>query len=160
MANRIFGILSELIIVHGTLITSKGLNGNIQIKKHPIKVNTSGRTVQQQALLEARRKYMNKLKEAYKCGNNELPNSLNGCIPMLSNKYKPPYIEGGKLNTGNIKEFPVSTMAELDGIRCLIKRIGPLIQSRSRLNNLWPHLQHIKDELKIFFMDLAEKMQN
>ena len=66
---------------------------------------------------------MNKLKEAYKCGNNELPNS-NEYIRCYRININIIY-EGGKLNTGNIKEFPVSTMAKLDGIRCLIKRMDP-----------------------------------
>ena len=57
---------SELIIAHGTLITSKGVPGSIQIKTHPIKTNNSGRTLQQQALLEGRRKYIDKWKDAYK----------------------------------------------------------------------------------------------
>lgn len=150
---------NELIIVHGTLITTKGVSGRIQTKKHPIKINNSGRNLKEQALLEARKKYMDKCKDSYKPAGSELPSELRGCNPMLANKYKPPTIVNGKFIPSNIKQFPVSTMPKIDGIRCLIKKIGPNVEARSRLNNLWPHLHHIKTELSNFFMYLPENVE-
>jgi hypothetical protein len=150
---------SELTIAHGTLITSKGQAGSIQIKTHPIKLNNSGRTLQQQGLLESRKKYMDKWKDAYKPAGDELPSDLNGCKPMLANKYDPPCIKNGKFVRSNIKQFPISTMPKIDGIRCLVRKVGPIVQTRSRLNNLWPHLHHIKEQLNNFFMYLPENVE-
>ena len=163
----------ELIIVHGTIITSKGIPGIIQTTKSKIKTNNSGRNIQQQAILQARKKYIDKWKDGYKPPGESLPPKFNNCIPMLAQKYIPKFDINDKL-TSNITRFPVSTMPKIDGIRCLIKKVGPTIttpnvdntvdinvnvQSRSRKNTIWPHLHHIKDELSNFFMYLPENTE-
>lgn len=142
--------VGNLIIIHGQILTSKGEQGSLQKKYHKVKTNQTGRNIQEQGLLEARRKYIDKWKEGYTPFGEELPAELNYCKPMLANKYRCPKMENGKIKSSNIKKFPVSTMPKIDGIRCLMKEECGKIIARSRLNNMWPHLEHIKKEIKIF----------
>jgi len=141
----------QLKILHGTLITSKGEMGKLQTTIHPVSENKSGRNLQEQALLEARRRYLNKIKEGYIAKGEDLPPHLDGMQPMLANKYKYPPENDGKTN---IKKFPVSVMKKIDGIRALSRLQSNKIEMRSRENNLFPHLHHIKDELKKFLFYL------
>ena len=143
---------SQLKTVHGVLITTKGDPGeNLQTSYHPIETNKSGRNLQQQAVLEARRRYLTKYKEGYLPVGEELPPGLNGAKPMLAKTYCHPSTDNGKLksNETRIKKFPVSIMRKIDGIRSLSRLDGNKIAMRSRLNNLFPHLHHIKEELEV-----------
>ena len=142
----------ELQIVHGTLITTKGKSGKkLQTTYHPIIVNKSGRELQEQSILEARRRYMNKYKEGYLPSGEELPKELNGTKPMLAKTYRH-HSKSGKLksNETRIKTYPVSVMRKIDGIRSLSRLQGNKLVMRSRLNNLFPHFDHIKVELNNF----------
>lgn len=151
---------NQLITVHGILITTKGETGqNLQTNYHPIVENQSGRSIDQQALLEARRRYLNKYKEGYLPSGEELPPDLNGAKPMLAKKYRHPsldIIQPNQLekkiesNETRIKNFPVSVMRKIDGIRALVRLYGNKITMRSKLNNLYPHLNHIKIEMNMF----------
>ena len=58
----------NLKIVHGILVTSKGENGQLITATHPIVENKSGRNYQQQALLEARKRYMDQYTAGFSCG--------------------------------------------------------------------------------------------
>jgi hypothetical protein len=145
--------ISQLKTIHGVLITTKGEVGeNLQTAYHPIEINKSGRNMQEQALLEARRKYLNKYKEGYLPSGEDLPAELNGAKPMLAKKYRHPSVNDKPLdsNETRIKNFPVSVMRKIDGIRALGRLHGNKIVMRSRLNNLYPHLHHIKQELEGF----------
>ena len=99
------------------------------------------------SLKKARKLYLEKYKEGYIPFGSELPNHLSG--PMLSKTLS---FADGKLNSREtrISKFPVSVMPKIDGIRALAKLHGNRIIMRSRLNNLFPHLNHIKDELSNF----------
>ena len=148
---------NQLITIHGVLITTKGEAGeNLQTSYHPIVQNQSGRTIQEQALLEARRRYLNKYKEGYLPTGEELPPDLNGAKPMLAKKYRHPSIDQANpnkpldSNETRIKNFPVSIMRKIDGIRALVRLQGNKISIRSKLNNIYPHLQHIKKEMDLF----------
>lgn len=144
---------SQLKTVHGILITTKGMPGeNLQTSYHPVVTNQSGRNLQQQALLEARRRYMNKYKEGYLPTGEELPPGLNGAKPMLAKTFRHPSKDTGKLesNETRIKNFPISVMRKIDGIRALTRLQGNEVAMRSRLNNLFPHLHHIKAEMEVF----------
>jgi hypothetical protein len=144
---------SQLKTIHGVLINTKGESGeNLQSSYHHIETNKSGRSLQQQALLEARRRYINKYKEGYLPAGEDLPAELNGAKPMLAKKYRHPSEDSKPLesNETRIKNFPVSVMRKIDGIRALTRLQGDKITMRSRLNNLYPHLNHIKTELEGF----------
>ena len=139
----------ELKTIHGILITSKNQAGEkLQTAFHPIVENKSGRSLQEQALLEARRRYINKYKDGYLPPGTESPD-INK--PMLAktwhhhaNPNKP------KSNHVRIKKFPVSVQRKIDGIRALSKLRGNKIEMRSRLSNVFPYFDHIKAELETF----------
>jgi len=143
---------NKLQTVHGILITTKAEPGkNLQTQYHPITTNKSGRTLSEQALLEARRRYLNKYKEGYLPVGEELPPELNGSQPMLAKTYHHPSNPNKlKSNETRIKNWPVSVMRKIDGIRGIAKLTGNKIEIRSRLNNRFPHLYHIKKELEVF----------
>ena len=142
---------TDLKIVHGILITTKGENGQLITTKHPIIENKSGRSLQEQALLEARKRYLDQYGSGYLPKGEELPEELNGKEPMLAKTLK---IGEGKCKSNEVKlsKYPVSVMAKFDGVRA-IARIIPSgdVQMRSRNNKTHEApLNHIKDELKTF----------
>ena len=131
----------RLKIIHGVLVTSKGEVGeNLQTTYHPVVVNQSGRSLKEQALLQARKRYMDKYDNGYLPTGETLPSELSGAKPMLAAKYK----------KKSVKKFPVSVMKKIDGIRGLFRIHNKEIQLRSRTNKIWNHMQHIKAEIKIF----------
>lgn len=103
-------------------------------------------------LKTARKLYLEKYKEGFIPYGSELPTHLNGA--MLAKVYKPPCAQNGqdKLNSREtrINKFPVSVMPKIDGIRALAKLEGKQVIMRSRLNNLFPHMSHIKAEIAEF----------
>lgn len=126
---------SRLWIKHGLDISHP------QIKTREIKTNNSGRSLQEQALLEARNRYRKMYYKGYYTAKGEV------CVhePMLANKYNP-----GK----NVKLFPVAVQAKLDGVRALMTCRGEEVCILSRTGREWTHLQHIRDEVKEFFQYL------
>lgn len=128
----------DLVIKHGKIkIDGENMDyGKIIEKKHPIQINNSKRNLIEQSLLEGKKRYMDKYKKGYYKEKKE--NELKECQPMLANKYNP--------EKSNIKEFPVSVMPKYDGIRALMTKEGKEVDARSRLNNKFPYLQHIKEE--------------
>lgn len=145
-----------VVIKHGYLKTSKGDKGEIQTKCRPIFVNKSGKSVIEQALSESIRRYINQCKKGYKPGGMEQCRELVGCQPMLASKYRKPDENGKK---SNVKRFPVSTMPKLDGIRCLMKKVGFGVEARSRENNIFIKFEHIKKQLLDFFYYLPENSE-
>ena len=92
----------------------------------------------QQALLQARRRYINKVKEGYMPAGAAQPTFSKG---MKGVEYKP----------GAIKDWPVAIDPKLDGIRMLAtSHGGGRIDCRSYLNNAYTHLGHITAELAEF----------
>lgn len=144
---------SQLKTVYGILITSKGERGNLITSYYPIVTNKSGRTLQEQSLLEARRRYLDQYKAGYLPQGEELPAELNGKDPMLAKTWRPSWNKGKcKSNETRLKNFPVSVMPKYDGIRALSRCLGGKeIQMRSRKNNMFgAPLTHIKEELLRF----------
>jgi len=148
------GYSSEnLKIVHGILITSKGENGQLITASHPIVENKSGRSLQQQALLEARKRYLDQYSSGYLPKGEQLPVELNGTEPMLAKTLKLGKSEGKcKSNEVRITKYPVSVMCKVDGIRALSRYLPDgTVQMRSRNNKTHEApLTHIKEELKNF----------
>ena len=146
----------NLKIVHGTLITSKGENGKLITATHPIIVNKSGRTLQEQAYLEARKRYLDTYTSGYLPKGEDLPPELNGKEPMLAKTLKLSS-EGGKCKSNEVKltKYPCSVMPKFDGIRCLSRLLNKKVHMRSRNNK--PHeapLTHIKEEISLFLQYL------
>lgn len=140
----------RLKIVHGVLMTSKGEVGeNLQTSYTPVETNQSGRTLEEQALLLARRRYLDKYDTGYLPAGEDLPDELSGAKPMLAAKYK----------KTSVKKFPVSVMKKIDGIRALFRMTGNQVQARSRTNKIWPHMKHIKDEIEQFLKYLPRNSE-
>ena len=125
----------ELIMVYGQI------DGKIQVNRSEVETNQSGRSIHEQAILEAKHKYLLKYRnDSYRQPGEKLA-SLNK--PMLAKVWEP--------KKTKIK-YPVYVQPKLDGARCLTHIEGDEIIYRSRGNNRWPHLnEEFDDELKIFF---------
>jgi ATP-dependent DNA ligase len=152
----------RLKTVHGILITSKGENGKLITAYHPIVENKSGRSLQEQALLEARKRYLDQFHSGYLPRGEQMPTELNGVEPMLANTLKLSSDDTKKKsNETRIEKYPVSVMKKLDGIRSLVRYTGnETIQMRSRNNkNHEAPLSHIKEELLLFFPYLPQSAE-
>jgi hypothetical protein len=153
----------RLKTVHGILITSKGENGKLITAYHPVVENKSGRSLQDQALLEARKRYLDQFHSGYLPKGEEMPMELNGIEPMLANTLKlSSDTTKKKSNETRIEKYPVSVMKKLDGIRSISRYIegDDKIQMRSRNNkNHEAPLTHIKKELELFFPYLPQSSE-
>ena len=141
-----------LKIVHGTLITSKGENGNLITATHPIEINKSGRTLQQQALLEARKRYLDHYSNGYLPAGENPPEELRVKGPMLAKTMKlSSSSEKSKSNETKIAKYPVSVMPKFDGVRGLSRLVNDEVIFRSRNNKPFDSpLTHIKKEISLF----------
>lgn len=145
----------RLITIHGIV------DGKIQMTHKAVTTNSSGRSLLEQALLEARSDY----KKHYDKGSRplvesvNLPQELEFSSPMLANEYNP----------SKIKRFPVLAQAKLDGVRGqLTCEPGPegdpsRVKCRSRENRTQLHtsghlLPH-REELVNFFKFLPPKAE-
>ena len=143
----------QLKTVHGQLITTKGEDGQLITAFHPIVTNKSGRTLQEQSLLEARKRYLDQYSKGYLPKGEELPPDLNGSEPMLAKTLRLSTNPGKcKSNETRIEKYPVSVMEKLDGIRGVSRYLEDnSVQIRSRNNKVHEApLTHIKEELAIF----------
>lgn len=124
----------QLEMTHGYV------GGEIRTDYTDVLTNQSGRSLQEQALLEARSRYNNKYtKDLYRPAGVE---TTDVSQPALADKWKP----------GMIKRWPVMVQPKLDGIRMLAKMMPDgTIRTRSRGNRIFPHLQHITSQLQAFF---------
>ena len=126
-------ITNQINIIDGILIDSKGQYGTEII---PTNLDKSKDQI--------RKIYVNKYDEGYSPGNNAQNELIK---PMLPKKYSPPSEENTK---SVIKKFPVSVMKNVDGERALARLTGKTVTIRSKLNDIFPNLNHLKEELKIF----------
>jgi hypothetical protein len=110
----------ELLIFHG--ISGK----KIQLNRTKVVLNQSGRTMEEQSLLEARQKRKEKFREGY-YPRGEVP-SVEVIQPMLANKWIP-----GKTRI----TYAILTQAKYDGVRCLASLSGSGVAMRSRQNRPW-----------------------
>ncbi len=130
---------SQLVIIHGHI------GGAKQIKTREVITNTSGRNLQEQAILEARQRYWSNYHKGYRPAEDAVPLCLTLPEPMLANKYE----------DKKIKFFPVCIQAKIDGVRSLatLDSSGKTTL-RSRTNHQQPYLEHIKEQLETFFVYL------
>lgn len=134
---------NKIIMAHGIL------GGVIQIDKVDVELNASGRNLQQQALVLARSKYQNKVKNYYRESLERIDRSTKELEPMLAEKYNPE----GKTN---VTSLPVCVQAKLDGVRAIISFTDNVVTIRSRKNTCYPHLTHLKLILSQLFLSLPE----
>lgn len=128
-----FDGVNNLELTHGYV------NGAIRTDITEVKLNTSGRNMQEQALLEARQRYKLKYREGYAPAGDVTPVQVNA---MKGHEYTPGSLEG----------IPVYVQPKLDGIRMLCQDLGRgNLHMRSFLNNQFSHLLHIETELREFF---------
>jgi len=130
----------ELVIVHGHV------HGVKQRKTRAITTNSSGRTLQQQAWLEAKNRYKKMYNKGYKPLQDDAPIALSNPTPMLAN----PYTErkAGKR--------PLVISPKLDGVRCLANMHEGEVALRSRENRPWMWLEHVREQLKQLFFYLPQ----
>jgi hypothetical protein len=122
------------------------VNGIIQKNSTEIELNNSGRTMQNQALVEARQRYKLKYREGYK------PTDAIERPMIKAMKGHPYQNKAGHFEIGRIRSWPVGVEWKLDGIRMLSNRNHDgSIACRSWLNNPYYHLTHINEALQTLF---------
>ena len=128
---------NKLKTVQGMLIS-----GNLTTEFFPVITN---------GIVEARKRFMDKYNEGYVPVGEELPPRLNGCKPMMGKAYcHSSNNDGIKSGEARINKFPISVMKNIDGIQAMSKLNGKNVVIRSRQNNVFPYLNHIKKELEVF----------
>ena len=145
---------NELITVHGYHITSTGNIGKLTTDRIIIEPKVN-RKFQEQALLEIKSKYVDKIREGYhnqSLGIFENISSLPG--PQLGNKYTLPGQIGKDVLKPEHFSRGISVQAKLDGIRCrAFILLGEIkLYTRNNVEHVW--LDHIKKELSILFKNL------
>jgi hypothetical protein len=150
--------------VHGAIVTSDGTPGEMVSTTIEV-IPKSTRDMQAQALLDARSRYKDKfLTDGYRPAG--VPPPVD-CQPALANIW----ISHAKLAESKAKgikkdpkwrtidRWPVAVSAKLDGIRMLAKLSGPQVRCRSRLNRVFPNLDHIAKDLLTFFAYLPAEAE-
>lgn len=129
------------------IVTGHGIDGGaIQIDKIEVQLNSSGRNRYDQALLLGRSKYHQKVQNYYRESLDRMDRSTKELEPMLADKY----------DRSKIKGFPVCVQAKLDGVRAIISWTDGIVTIRSRKNNCYPHLMHLRKPLLQLFLSLPE----
>lgn len=124
---------------HQLEMTHGYVNGAIRTDPPTDVEPKAGRTLQEQALQEARTRYRLKFRnDGYRPAGTTQPDVPQ---PQLASKWEP----------GKIKKWPVAVQVKLDGIRMMAKLIGDRVRARSRGNREFPHLDQIKADLTNFF---------
>jgi DNA ligase-1 len=124
------------------IMKSGHVGGIIESSRTEVKLNTSGRLMQEQALLDARQRYNLKYHEGYQPLGDDTPRMIVG---MKGDEYK----------EGDIKSWPVYTQIKFDGIRMLVNYHKGVLMPRSWRNNSYSHIIKYNElmgmELKEFF---------
>ncbi|CAH6421694.1 ATP-dependent DNA ligase [uncultured virus] len=114
-------------------------DGIIRTDRTEVKLNSTGRNIQEQALLEARQRYRLKYREGYQPAGATT-------APMVK------AMKGYEYKHNSIKNWPVYTQPKLNGIRMLCQDVAAgRLSMRSWLNNPFNHLTHLEPELRDFF---------
>ena len=122
------------------------VDGKIQENKREV-IPVGGKTVQEQALQEARRDYRLKFEKEFYRPAGAPPSDVKE--PALANKWTP----------GITKRWPLAVQPKLDGIRMLAKLVVGGVRGRSRGTKTFPFLNHIKTELAPFFAYLPNGIE-
>lgn len=115
---------NELIMSHGQE------NGVIQENRTLVHLNNSGRSLHEQALLEARQRYKLQIR-------NKGYRPFGEAAPIL----KAPSLANKLQDLKTPLSFPVAVQVKIDGIRCLVRQTDDgSLEYRSRSNREYPHL--------------------
>ena len=136
----------NLIWIHGIV------NGALQTDKSLVIINESKRNIQEQALLEAKKKVLDKSRDGYK-QDVKVPTELH---VQLANKYHPPgtvHPTNGKKENCQLKtnDFPVWLQVKMDGVRGSIRNRTLRIDILSREGLAYPWMEHIREEATKLF---------
>lgn len=147
--------LNKVITVVGQLVNLNGVRGKLKTNYLEVRLNKSGRNIYEQALLNTKSKYNDKIKNNYR-PDGEMDNIH--MEPQLAHTYILPYtieISTGKVLTSQITEDHlergISCQVKLDGIRGIfwIEKDNKTILM-SRKNKEFTKFQHINEELFYF----------
>lgn len=151
---------SHLIRRHGFEITPSGEPGSIRDDTVQIVTNQSGLNVQGQALLQAKKLYLDKTREGYSLGGISSDHMMQA---QLACTYRPENLEGKKRSNErliDVKEFmraPVAVQVKIDGQRArIILNADGKIEMISRKNVPIKWHDHIREELMVFFLYIPE----
>jgi hypothetical protein len=119
-------------------------DGILRTDRTEVKLNSTGRSMTEQALQEARQRYKLKYREGYQPAGATTP-------PLVK------AMKGYEYTPNSIKRWPVYTQPKLNGIRMTCQETSPgngetlsRLAMRSWLNNPYTHLTHIEVELRDF----------
>lgn len=117
------------------------VGGNLQNAPLAIETNQSGKTLQEQAWLQAKREYIDKTREGYSITGTPTAETE----AQLCNKWKPG-TDLKRSSTGTV----LSCMVKLDGLRAIFRRMmeGGMFKSRETLT--FKFLQHLVLECTMF----------
>lgn len=130
-----------------SLIMSHGVDdGKIREDRTVVVTNSSGRTLYEQAWLEAKYRYHRKTLEGY-----ARDGALRYNEPQLAKPWDP--------TKRQIKNWPVLVQPKIDGLR-LLASVGETgeIELKTRKNKYHPHLQHIRTEVMRLMSYLPPEM--
>lgn len=120
------------------------LNGNLQVNRREI-VCRVNRNIYQQGYQEVYRRWKNKLSQRYRT-NIEAVSCIINNVVMTANK----------INNSTKIDYPVYVQRKLDGMRFTAYLDKDKVLIRSRQNNFFPYLDHIRTEMKDILQKLPE----
>lgn len=123
----------------GYMHMSHGLvGGEIVTSKTRVELNTSGRNLKEQALLEMRQRYRLKIRVDRYSEDLNSPAQVKG-------------MKGEEYTKGDITSWPVIVQPKLDGVRMLMSKTPQGVLMKSYGNKVYSHLTHIGEEILPFF---------
>ena len=151
----------RLIRRRGYELTPSGEPGTINDDYINIEINKSGRSLANQALLQAKKQYLDKTREGY-----SLPEMIRvgDVLPpaQLACTYRSPDVKTAKKSNERaipekeLQRCPVACQVKIDGQRCRVMKTDRGIEMISRTNVKIDWHDHIREELRIFFRYLPE----
>lgn len=120
------------------ILRLSGTSQSTQIKPRIVELNTSGRTLTEQALLQSSKMYKDKIKKGSYC-------------PLTDGTYQPVLkgMRGQHLKPNSTADWNKGMIADikLDGLRMLCFFDGSNVRLQSNGNETYDHLTHIKNEI-------------
>lgn len=146
----------ELITLHGYYLTSTGNYGKLQVDRLSVTENLSGRNIQEQGLLQAKSKYVDKRREGYATAK-EYGKLTEILIPeaQLAKKYD--LITGDPLKEVHFKRG-ITMQPKLDGIRARIFNINGIVIIYSRNNLEYSWLEFVRREATMMLSLLPQNV--
>jgi hypothetical protein len=141
----------ELLIQHGYYLTKNKEYGKLQLDNISVDTNQSGRSLQDQALLQSRKRYQDKIKEGY---HSAIEKSLFKFPAQQATKYDP--VNGNSFKEINLKRG-IACQLKIDGIRGRFWKGPTGVECYSRKNNEYKYLNHIKKDIEELLLLLPDQ---